>query len=515
MAAVAKTPEAELAESIQAVIGREDADTAFWGIEIYSLDRDRTLYSRNAHRYFIPASVTKLFTTAVALDLIGPEYQFRTVVGTRGRIDLSGRLLGSLHFVGSGDPELAGCELPYVPDKKEDDEEEEEACDPTPILDSLAAQVAKRGVRTVTGDLVIDQSLFAAEPYPPGWSVGDLLWSYGAPVRALSLRDNTVQMAVEPGERPGDPAVVTIQPLTRVYQVDNRVNTAPPGGVTILYVRRDPGSRVLTLTGAIAMDHRGRKIEVAVEEASQWIGELFTQALERHGVRVEGQLRVVYALPAPLQRGAGTSLPVVLAEHRSLPLIEAIRFLNKESRNLDAEMLLRMLGQQEPPLAQLDERPQHLFEPPPRRADGSTQAGLEVLRAWLANAGIDPKQVALRDGSGLSRRNLVTPRAVVQLLRAVRERPWAALFHDSLAVAGVDGTLERRMLNSPATGRIHAKTGSLANNMALAGYAQTRAGENLVFAVFLNHHTLGNGRATQLLDRLGEAMVELPSAASD
>jgi D-alanyl-D-alanine carboxypeptidase/D-alanyl-D-alanine-endopeptidase (penicillin-binding protein 4) len=359
----------------------------------------------------------------------------------------------------------------------------------------------------VTGDLVIDQSLFAVEPYPPGWSVGDLLWSYGAPVRALSLRDNTVQVAVEPGERPGDPAVVTIGPLTGVYQVDNRVNTSPPGGETILYVRRDPGRRVMTLSGAIAIGHRGRKIEVAVEEASQLIGELFTQALERHGVRVEGQLRVVYAPPAPLQRGAGTSLPVVLAEHRSLPLIEAIRFLNKESRNLDAEMLLRMLGQQEPPQAQLAERPRNPFEPPPRRADGSTQAGLEV--------GVDSKEVALRDGSGLSRRNLVTPRAVVQLLRAVRERPWAALFRDSLAVAGVDGTLERRMLNSPATGRVHAKTGSLANNMALAGYARTRAGEALVFALFLNHHTLGNGRATQLLDRLGEAMVELPPAASD
>jgi D-alanyl-D-alanine carboxypeptidase/D-alanyl-D-alanine-endopeptidase (penicillin-binding protein 4) len=104
---------------------------------------------------------------------------------------------------------------------------------------------------------------------------------------------------------------------------------------------------------------------------------------------------------------------------------------------------------------------------------------------------------------------------VVQLLRAVKERPWAALFRDSLAVAGVDGTLERRMLNSSATGRIHAKTGSLANNMALAGYARTRAGETLVFALFLNHHTLGNGRATQLLDRLGEAMVELPPADSD
>jgi D-alanyl-D-alanine carboxypeptidase/D-alanyl-D-alanine-endopeptidase (penicillin-binding protein 4) len=506
------TAEAELAGKIQDLIGQEDADTAFWGVEVYSLDRERTLYSLNAHRYFIPASVTKLFTTAAALDLIGPDYQFRTVVGTRGRIDRGGRLLGNLHFVGAGDPELAGCELPYTPDRKKD--EEEEACDPTPVLDSLAAQVAEKGVRTVTGDLVIDQSLFALEPYPAGWSVGDLLWSYGAPVRALSLRDNTVQVTVQPGERPGDPAAVTVDPRTRVYRIDNRVHTSMPGGETILYVRRHPGSRVLTLTGAIALDHHGRKMELAVEAPGEFIAELFRQALAHQGVHVEGQLRVDYASPAPLVRSAAVYLPVVLAEHRSLPLDEAIRLLNKESRNLDAEMLLRMLGQQEPPEARMDERPRHPFEPPPRRADGSTQAGLEVLRAWLANAGVDPREVEVRDGSGLSRRNLVTPRAVVRLLRWVEGRPWAALFRDSLAVAGVDGTLERRMLNSSATGRVRAKTGSLANNSALAGYVHTRAGETLVFALFLNHHTLDNGRAMQLVDRLCEVLAELPPAAA-
>lgn len=500
--------EAPLARRIDQVVSEAGADKAFWGVEVYSVARGRVVYGLNPQRYFIPASLTKLFTTAAALDLLGPDYQFRTRVGTRGRIDRDGRLLGDLVLVGGGDPDLAGCDVPYEPGREED-----RACDPTPVLDQLAAQIAQKGVRSVTGCLVIDQSLFAVEPYPPGWAAGDLLWNYGAPVRALSLADNTLKVTVAPGERPADPAVVTLEPYTRVYRIENRVRTSPAGGETLLYVRRDPGSNVLTLTGAIALDNGGRKIRIAVEKPSELIGELFRQALARQGIRVEGELRVDYAPPAPFAQEGSAFLPVVLAEHASPPLVEYVKLINKESQNLHAEMLLRMLGQQEPPEATLAEPPRRPFEPPPRRADGSTQAGLEVLRAWMANAGIDPLQVELRDGSGLSRRNLVTPEVVVGLLRYIETRPWAALFRDSLAVGGLDGTMEKRMLDSVARGRVRAKTGSLANNNNLAGYLQTRSGETLLFAFFLNHHTLDNGRAVQLLDRLCELLIDLPPAA--
>jgi D-alanyl-D-alanine carboxypeptidase/D-alanyl-D-alanine-endopeptidase (penicillin-binding protein 4) len=504
-ASAAETP---LAQPIEEVINQPGADRALWGLEVYSVSRDQVVYALNPQRYFIPASLTKLFTTAAALDLLGPDYQFHTRVGTRGRIDRDGRLLGDLVLVGGGDPDLAGCDVPYEPGREED-----RACDPAPVLDQLAAQIAQKGVRSVTGNLVIDQSLFAVEPYPPGWAVGDLLWNYGAPVHALSLADNTVKVTVTPGERPADPAVVTLEPYTRVYRIENRVLTSPAGGETLLYVRRDPGSSVLTLTGAIALDNDGRKIQIAVEKPSEFIGELFRQALAHQGIRVEGELRVDYAPPAPFAQKGSAFLPVVLAEHASPPLVEYVKLINKESQNLHAEMLLRMLGQQEPPEARgggLAEKPRRPFEPPPRRADGSTQAGLEVLRAWMANAGLDPLAVELRDGSGLSRRNLVTPDVVVGLLRYIETRPWAALFRDSLAIGGLDGTMEKRMLDSVARGRVRAKTGSLANNNNLAGYLQTRSGETLLFAFFLNHHTLDNGRAVQLLDRLCELLIDLP-----
>lgn len=498
--------EAELAHRIEDLIGRAEADKAFWGIEVFSPTRGRVIYSRNAQRYFIPASITKLFTTAAALSLLGPDYQFITMVGARARIDREGRLLGHLYLVGGGDPDLGGCALPYRP------ENEKRECDPTTVLDKLAAQVAEKGVHTVAGDLVIDQRFFAPEPYPPGWAVGDLVWSYGAPVRALSLADNVLTLRVEPGDRVGDLARVDWNPFTHFYQIQNRVWTAPPGKETLLWVRRDPGSRELEISGAIALDHKGRTVRVAIEQPSQFIAELFREALARHGVRVLGETQVLYALASPFAREPTPALPVRLAEHVSLPLAADVALINKNSQNLHAEMLLRLLGRREPPKAPVREAPRGPFEPPPRRADGSAEAGLEVLRAWLATAGVNPNDVEFADGSGLSRHNLVTPHAVVQLLKHIETQPWAPLFRDSLPVAGVDGTLTERMWDPAVRGRVRAKTGSLNHTNALAGYLETHAGETLLFAVFLNHHTLEQKRALELIDELCALLVELPAA---
>ncbi|MGH9787497.1 MAG: D-alanyl-D-alanine carboxypeptidase/D-alanyl-D-alanine endopeptidase [Candidatus Acidiferrales bacterium] len=508
--ALAQEPgEAELARRINEIVSQPEAARGFWGIEVYAPQRGRSLYSLNADRYFTPASVTKLFTTAAALDLLGPDYRFRTVVGTRGRIDREGYLHGSLFFVGAGDPDLAGCSLPYDPARNRD----EQPCDVTAVLDRLAAQVAERGVRAVSGDLVVDQTLFAPEPYGNAWAVGDLAWGYGAPVRALSLGDNVLTLRVEPaaaGERPDERGRITWEPATRFYTIENRTWTAAPGAETLLYVRRDPGNRTLEVSGSIAGDHKGRTLRVALEEPSEIIAELFREALARRGVRLQGALGAEYAPSPPRTAQPPGSLPVVLAEHVSLPLVEDIRLINKNSQNLHAEMLMRLLGRQQPPRSRLRDRPRRLYEPPPRRGDGSSEAGVEVLRAWLANAGINPEEVAVRDGSGLSRSNLVTPQAVVELLKFAQGRPWWELFRDSLPVAGLDGTLKERMKDQPTRARIRAKTGTLSDANGVAGYVETQAGETLVFAIFVNHHRLDDRKVLELIDSVCAVLVDLP-----
>ncbi len=498
--------EQELARRITEIVGQPEAARGFWGIEVYAPQRGRSLYSLNTDRYFTPASVTKLFTTAAALDLLGPDYRFRTVVGTRGRIDREGYLHGHLFFVGAGDPDLAGCSLPYDPAKSGD----EQPCDVTAALDRLAAQVAEKGVRAVSGDLVIDQTFFAPEPHGNAWAVGDLTWGYGAPVRALSLGDNLLTLRVEPGERPDEPARISWEPPTRFYTVENRTWTAGAGAETLLYVRRDPGSRTLEISGPIARDHKGRTLRVALEEPSEVIAELFRDALARRGIRVQGAIGAEYAPSPPFTAQPPGSLPIVLAEQVSLPLLEDIRLINKNSQNLHAEMLMRQLGRQPPPRSRLRERPRRLYEPPPRRADGSSEAGVEVLRAWLANAGVNPEDVVVRDGSGLSRSNLVTPQAVVELLKFAQTRPWWELFRDSLPVAGLDGTLKDRMKDQPTRARIRAKTGTLSDANAVAGYVETQAGETLAFAIFVNHHRLDDRRVLELIDAVCAVLVDLP-----
>ncbi len=498
--------EQELARRINEIVSQQDAARGFWGIEVYAPQRGRTLYVLHADRYFTPASVTKLFTTAAALSLLGPDYRFRTVVGTRGRIERDGRLVGNLFLVGGGDPDLAGCDLPYDVGKKRD----EQMCDPGPALDELAAQVAARGVQLISGDLIVDQSFFSPEPYGLDWAVGDMVWSYGAPVRALSLADNVLAVRVEPGEQVNQAGQLTWLPFTRFYQIENRVWTAPPESETQLYVRRDPGSRTLEISGPIAANHKGRTLWVAIDEPSEFAGELFQQALERHHIRLQGRVDVRYAPAPPFTAEPPGALPVILGEHFSLPLIEEVKLINKNSQNLHTEMLLRLLGRQLPPESSLGERPRKPNEPPPRRGDGSTEAGLEVLRAWLANAGVNPEEVAIRDGSGLARIGLVTPRAVVRLLSYAAEQPWGALYRDSLPVSGLDGTLKERMREVPLRSRIRAKTGSVSDANALAGYVETEAGEPLVFAIFANHHRLSDPRVLALIDAICAALVDLP-----
>ena len=501
--------EQELARRITDIIGQPEAARGFWGIEVYAPQRGRSLFSFNGGHFFTPASVTKLFTTAAALDLLGPDYRFRTVVGTRGRIDREGYLHGNLFFVGAGDPDLAGCSLPYDPAKSRD----EQPCDVTAVLDRLAAQVAEKGVRAVSGDLVVDQTFFSPEPSGSAWAVGDLTWGYGAPVRALSLGDNVLTVRVEPaaaGERLDERGRITWEPATRFYVIENRTWTAPPGAETLLYVRHEPGSRTLEVSGPIASDHKGRTLRVALEEPSEVVGELFREALDRRGVRVQGATGAEYAPSPPFTAQPPRSLPVVLAENVSLPLLEDIRLINKNSQNLHAEMLMRLLGRQQPPPSRLRDRPRRLYEPPPRRADGSSEAGVEVLRAWLSNAGINPDDVAVRDGSGLSRSNLVTPQAVVELLKFVQKQPWGELFRDSLPVSGLDGTLKERMKDQPTRARIRAKTGTLSDANAVAGYVETQAGETLAFAIFVNHHRLDDRRVLELIDAVCAVLVDLP-----
>jgi serine-type D-Ala-D-Ala carboxypeptidase/endopeptidase (penicillin-binding protein 4) len=482
---------------IDRILSDPELAHGFWGIEVVSLSTGKVLYSQNADRLFTPASNTKLFTTAAALALIGPDYRFRTTVETNGTLDKHGRLTGDLLLVGRGDPNLSGRELPYALRTERNDH-------PIQALEQLADELVQKGVKYVDGDIVADDSYFAFERYGEGWSQDDLVWADGAPVSALTVNDNVVFVNILPADRAGEHAFVSIKPFADYYRVDNRIITTPAGTGRRIFINREPGSTVLTLWGNMPLDDAGATEALAIEDPAEFAADLFRQLLATRGISVYGAQRTRHTDLASLSTFTVTALaparggeeplralqnqPLVLASHESKNLMEDVRVINKVSQNLHAEILLRLLGRE-------------------KGTSGTVEGGLEVVRGFLNKAGISPDHVLFYDGSGLSRQNLVTPHAVVQMLRYAAAQPWGANFRDTLPVAGVDGSLAERFLNVDVQGRVQAKTGSLGGVKTLSGYATTEGGEQIAFSILTNNFNLPSKRVTDAIDEVVDAIV--------
>src|SRR5271170_1007612 len=268
-----------LPDRIAAALSAPDLARGFWGIEVVSLSTGEKLYSQNADKLFTPASNTKLFTTAAALALIGPDYTSRTTVETSGMLDKYGRLTGDLLLVGHGDPNLSGRELPYDLRTQRND-------DPIQALETLADALVLKGVKFVDGDIVADDSYFAFERYGEGWSQDDLVWAEGAPVSALTINDNTVFVDILPAERAGEKAFVSVKPFADYYHLDNRIITTPAGAGRKFFVNREPGSNVVSLWGNMPLDDAGANEALAIEDPAEFASGLFHQLLENRGIVV-------------------------------------------------------------------------------------------------------------------------------------------------------------------------------------------------------------------------------------
>jgi len=483
-----------LATQIETILAQPDVGRGFWGIEVVSLKDGRTLYVLNSDRLFTPASNTKLFTTAAALALIGPDYRFKTTVETAGAVDKYGRLVGDLVLVGRGDPNLSGRVLPYSG-------RTQRTLSSIRVLEQLADQLVQKGVKYIDGDIVADDSYYAFERYGEGWTQDDLVWESGAPVSALSINDNVMFANILPADRPGEKAFVSIDPFAEYYRFDNRILTTPSGtGPRKIFINREPGSNLLTLWGNIPVDDAGAGEALAIDDPAAFAGQMLQRLLEQRGIAVYGKSRTRHTELASLQTLSVTALasgggehassrqPLVLASYESSPLIDDLQVINKVSQNLHAELMLRLLGRE-------------------KGASGTIEGGLEVERGFLAQAGISPDQYAFYDGSGMSRENLVTPHAVVQLLRYATGQPWGNAWQNTLPIAGIDGSLANRFRRTTAEGRVRAKTGALGHVNALSGYATTVNGLPVAFSILTNNHKLASKRALEVVDQVVLAIV--------
>jgi serine-type D-Ala-D-Ala carboxypeptidase/endopeptidase (penicillin-binding protein 4) len=477
---------------VNAALSEVHAQKAFWGILVVNRDTGKTLYELNADHFFQPASNAKLFATSLALSTMGPDHRYRTTLESKSPLSSDGRLAGDLILVGRGDPDLSNRQFPYDPTAERDGT-------PEKVLAELTDEAVAKGLKEVDGDIVADDTHYPYDPYPAGWSNGDLFFSFGAPVSAIDYNDNTIGIDVIPGTNAGDPVSLTVQPAAAHDGFESQVTTAAAGTKADLAVVRQPGPNFILLRGTVAAGGPAVHLDLAMTQPAETAGESLKELLEARGVVVHGTVHVLHS-PPPVVDAAGNPGPpespiasetdrVVLAEHLSPPLIQSIQLTNKISQNLHAEMYLREVGRTD-------------------FGTGSTAAGLYVERNFLHTIGIADGDVVLDDGSGLSPQDLVTPRAVVALLLYDKSQPWGADFLSTLPIAGVDGTLEHRFNSGPATGLIHAKTGSIANVRAISGYATSERGESLVFSIFANSNPQHGLDATVTMDAIAAAMVE-------
>jgi serine-type D-Ala-D-Ala carboxypeptidase/endopeptidase (penicillin-binding protein 4) len=462
------------------------ARTAFWGIQIVDLASGQTLFEQNPDRFFVPASNTKLFTTALVLSRLGPDARFQTRVLAETAPDSEGRVHGPLVLAGGGDPNLSGRTLPYRMGAPPGDR--------LAAIAELADQVAARGIHRVEGGVIGDDTHYVWQPYAEGWAVDDPLYDFGAPVSALSVADNTLAIEVSPGPRAGSPAAVAVDPALEYYSVDNRVRTAPRGAERKVEYARDPGRMEIRLWGSIPLRDRPETLLLGIEDPALYAALAFKRALEERGITVEGEVSARHLYPNEAPDLKSSSAPsravgVELARRASAPLLEDLRVTNKTSQNLHAELALRAVGRA-------------------RRGVGSREAGLEEMQTFLSEAAIDPAAYSLGDGSGLTRLNLVTPAAVVKLLRFMYASPLREAWLSTLPIGAQDGSLASRFVDGPAAGRIYAKTGAMTHVNALSGYARRPDGTWVAFSILVNNSNAPAADVRGIMDRICTLIVE-------
>ncbi len=467
-------PEArrQLRESLDALFGDPRFSNAWWGARVERMNGE-VLYDLNGARNFAPASNMKILTTAAAIALLGPDYTYETRLEAIGEITQDGRLEGDLVIVGSGDPSFGA----WHPDENPDS---------AAILGQWADALEAAGVREITGDIIGDGRYFTEEFYSGYWELSDIPYWYAAGSSGLAIEENAFRLVFTPGENVGDTPAVEIIPPTDYMTFINEAKTAEAGGAKDMdIVERDPKSNVARIAGSLALDAGTKSERGSVWDGPRYAAYLFRETLERRGVRVAGEALNIRAMEnAARIDAAPPERRRVIATWTSPPMRSLCRTVNRWSHNFFADQLLRTIGKE-------------------RRGEGSFEAGEAAAKEWLASVGVPEIQaLQMNDGSGLSRHNVVQPRQFCATLRAMfNDKALREPFTESLSVAGVSGWMSDRMKDTPAAGRVRAKTGYVLRVRSLSGYVLTVEDETLVFSFIANMSTAPLGEVDEAADR--------------
>ncbi len=503
LAARPATAEDRVPPKVREVMDSAKYKQAHWGLLAVDLKSGEVRYELNSEKLFAPASTTKCYSVACALDAFGADHRFETPIVRRGEINDKGELTGDLVFIASGDLTLGGrtTESGEIAFTNGDHtyasggtESELTPQDPLAGLNNLAAQVAKAGIKRVRGDVLIDDRLFE-KAEGSGSGPGTLTPIY--------INDNVIDVTITPGKA-GEPAEVKWRPESKSFRVEMHVETIAKDGKTETSVR-DLGNGRISVHGHIAEGHKPVLRVIEVTDANSFARTLLIEALQRHGVAVDAPAAADHPHDKLPPRDETLKLPSV-AKHISPPFAENARLILKVSHNLHASTLPLLVAA--------------------KHGERTLAQGLRHQHAFLKRVGVDVDTISFGGGAGGSRADYTTPAATVQLLRYMATRSDFDAYRRAMPRLGVDGTLAKSVgAQSPAKDKVSAKTGTLfwdnvmnANSLltskALAGYLTTSKGDTLAFALFVNNAPLRNGLTTTTvgkdLGHIAELLFEQP-----
>ncbi len=446
------------------VLEAKGVPSALWGVMVVESKSGQLIYQRNAKIPFIPASTVKLFSTAVALDRLGADFQFETRLQfPAGNWKKSGIIQGDLTIVGSGDPTFGT----------------EEGAGGKGVLQQWAASLKKQGVTKVQGNIVGVDDIFVDEPLGQGWAWDDEPFSFSAQPSGLTAHGGVVDYRI-PKNKKSRLKASQIKLVPNTKYISKTVQTAASG--TPFSITRERAKNRLVVS--IPKKQRGnpaKQGKISVENPTAYTAFLFKEALQRAGIKVTGK-----AFDRDQIKNYKRPKIGKVWIHKSHPLKKILSLANKRSINLVAENLLRRVG---------------LGIKKGETQPGSVQRGMKAVDRFLKQHKIPKAHYRLVDGSGLSRYNLVRPQDFVRLLRAMRSHPQAKVFRDSLSVAGKDGTLKWRFRKTDLEGKLRAKTGTLSGIRSIVGYLTTPQGHELTFVVIANHFVSGTRKIRDAMDK--------------
>jgi D-alanyl-D-alanine carboxypeptidase/D-alanyl-D-alanine-endopeptidase (penicillin-binding protein 4) len=473
---------AEHPSSLTKEIDRLNTDDAIkngsWSLYAMAIDDGREIAAVNADKSLIPASTLKLFTTGAALKLFGADFRFKTYLETDGTFDsTTSTLNGNLYIRGTGDPSL---DSKYFHEKNDSTD-----------LERWADILRKRGIKTITGKVIGDASLFGNNPLPDGWTWGDIGQYYGAGTSALTYHDNSYTLVYTSSGNTDSARIVKTIPGELNFDIVSSVKTG--GTKDEAYIYGAPYGNVHYIIGRIPKNSKAYEVDAALPDPAWQCAHDLQVALLKTRIRITQKSTTTTRIEQLNNKVKNSTKRTILHTHYSPPLSEIIYFTNLKSDNIYAEQLLRTIGYV-------------------NGRSSETADAIRVVKEFWSKQGVDTSGFFMTDGSGLSRSNAIITKQLAIALRAIASfsNDEYAVFLRSLPIAGKSGSLANIGTGTSAADNLKAKSGYITRARGYAGYVKTRSGKQICFSVLANNYTCTAADMRKKLERILVALADLP-----